>query len=138
MENKEKQKRGMSSQKRNIVCAIDQHNNKVIQVSETGRIHSKELYKIYKDKIPSTCQVVSDSTLKKINDLHSSIDLFLYKYRGISDKYLRNYIGLYKYKDQHNKYYQKKIFLHIFKEIGNSLCALKFSNFKYDSKFFTI
>lgn len=61
MENKEKQKRGMSSQKRNIVCAIDQHNNKVIQVSETGRIHSKELYKIYKDKIPSTCQVVSDS-----------------------------------------------------------------------------
>ena len=61
MKNKEKQKRGMSSQKRNIVCAIDQHNNKIIQVSETGRIHSKELYKIYKDKIPSTCQVVSDS-----------------------------------------------------------------------------
>mgnify|MGYP000473635292 CR=1 FL=1 len=48
MENKEKQKRGMSSQKRNIVCAIDQHNNKVIQVSETGRIHSKELYKYIK------------------------------------------------------------------------------------------
>ena len=166
MENKEKVKRGMSHQKRNIVCAIDQHNNKVIQVSETGRIHSKELYKIYKDKIPSTCQVVSDSlrsyhklmkdlkvkwvkipsgkkekdgyTLKKINDLHSSIDLFLYKYRGISDKYLRNYMGLYKYKDQHNKYYQKKVFLHIFKEIINSLCALKFSDFKYDSKFFAI
>ena len=166
IENKEKVKRGMSHQKRNIVCAIDQHNNKVIQVSETGRIHSKELYKIYKDKIPSTCQVVSDSlrsyhklmkdlkvkwvkipsgkkekdgyTLKKINDLHSSIDLFLYKYRGISDKYLRNYMGLYKYKDQHNKYYQKKIFLHIFKEIVNSLCELKFSDFKYDSKFFAI
>ena len=166
IENKEKVKRGMSHQKRNIVCAIDQHNNKVIQVSETGRIHSKELYKIYKDKIPSTCQVVSDSlrsyhklmkdlkvkwvkipsgkkekdgyTLKKINDLHSSIDLFLYKYRGISDKYLRNYMGLYKYKDQHNKYYQKKVFLHIFKEIINSLCALKFSDFKYDSKFFAI
>ena len=53
-------------------------------------------------------------------------------------KYLRNYMGLYKYKDQHNKYYQKKIFLHIFKEIVNSLCALKFSDFKYDSKFFAI
>ena len=51
----------MSSQKRNIVCAIDQHNNKVIHVSETGGIHSKEPYKIYKDKIPNTCQVVSDS-----------------------------------------------------------------------------
>ena len=47
-------------------------------------------------------------------------------------------MGLYKYKDQHNKYYQKKVFLHIFKEIINSLCALKFSDFKYDSKFFAI
>lgn len=106
IENKEKVKRGMSNQKRNIVCTIDQHNNKVIHVSETGGIHSKELNKIYKDKIPNTCQVVSDSlksyqklmmdlkvtwskipsgkkekdgyTLKKINDLHSSIDLFIY------------------------------------------------------------
>ena len=51
----------MSNQKRNIVCAIDQHNNKVTHVSETGGIHSKELYKIYKDKIPNTCQIVSDS-----------------------------------------------------------------------------
>ena len=51
----------MSSQKRNIVCAINQHNNKVIHVSESRRIHSKELNKIYKDKIPNTCQVVSDS-----------------------------------------------------------------------------
>lgn len=163
-EKKEKPKRGMSNQKRNIVCAIDQHNNKIIQVSETGRIHAKELIKIYKDKIPSSCQVVSDSlrsyhklmkelkvtwikipsgkkekdgyTLKKINDLHSSIDLFLYKYRGISDKYLRNYIGLYKYKDRHNKFYQKRVFLHLFKEIVNSLCALRFIDFNYDERFF--
>ena len=48
-EKKEKPKRGMSNQKRNIVCAIDQHNNKIIQVSEKGRIHAKELIKIYKD-----------------------------------------------------------------------------------------
>lgn len=166
IEHKEKPKRGMSNQKRNIVCAIDQHNNKVIQVSETGRIHSDTLYEIYKDKIPSSCQVVSDSlrsyhklmkdlgvtwikipsgkkekdgyTLKKINDLHSSIDLFLYKYRGISDRYLRNYIGLYKYKNQHYRYYQKVVFIHIFKEIVNSLCALKFKDFGYDSKLATV
>ena len=77
-----------------------------------------------------------DIHLKKINDLYSSIDLFLYKYRGISDKYLKNYIGLYKYKDRHNKFYQKRIFLHLFKEIVNSLCALRFIDFNYDERFF--
>lgn len=62
VEDKEsKRKRGISDQKRNIVCAIDEHNNKVIQVSERGRIHTKNLYEIYKDKIPSQCTVVSDS-----------------------------------------------------------------------------
>lgn len=150
-------KRGISNQKRNIVCAIDSHNNKVIQVSETGRIHSDKLYKIYKDKIPSSCTVVSDSlrsyhklmedlkvtwikipsgkkekdgyTLDKINNLHSSIDLFLYKYRGIADKYLKNYIGLYKYKDRYKKYYNKQIFLKLFKEIVNSMCGLRFIDF---------
>ena len=62
VEDKEsKKKRGISDQKRNIVCAIDEHNNKVIQVSERGRIHTKNLYEIYKDKIPSQCTVVSDS-----------------------------------------------------------------------------
>ena len=54
-------KRGISDQKRNIACAVDDHGQKIIQVSERGRIHSKELIRIYKDKIPSSCTVVSDS-----------------------------------------------------------------------------
>ena len=89
----------------------------MIQVSERGRIHTKNLYEIYKDKIPSQCTVVSDSlrsyhglmkklgvkwikipsgkkekdgyTLDKVNRLHSSIELFLHGYRGISDKYFK-------------------------------------------------
>ena len=133
-----KTKRGISDQKRNIVCVVDEHNHKVIQASERGRIHTKNLYEIYKDKIPSSCTGVSDSlrsyhglmkklgvkipsgksekdgyTLDKINRLHSSIELFLHGYRGISDKYLNNYIGLYKMKDRKNtmKKGYSKIFL---------------------------
>ena len=62
VEDKElKEKREISVQKKNIVCAIDEHNNKVIQVSERGRIHTRNLYEIYKGKIPLPCIVVSDS-----------------------------------------------------------------------------
>ena len=158
-----KVKRGISDQKRNIVCAIDILNKKVIQVSERGRIHSDILYNIYKDKIPENCTVVSDSlrsyhklmkdlkvtwikipsgktekdgyTLSKVNNLHSSIELFLHKYRGISDKYLKNYIGLYKFKDSHKKYHHKSELLTIFKIIVNELCTLKFSDFNSDFNF---
>ena len=167
VEDKEsKKKRGISNQKRNIVCAIDEHNNKVIQVSERGRIHTKNLYEIYKDKIPSQCTVVSDSlrsyhglmkklgvkwikipsgkkekdgyTLDKVNRLHSSIELFLHGYRGISDKYLKNYIGLYKMKDQNKNYYNKTTFKGIYKKIMNSMCELRYSDFTNEFSFKTI
>ena len=158
-------KRGISDQKRNIVCAIDEHNHKVIQVSERGRIHTKNLYDIYKDKIPSTCTVVSDSlrsyhglmkklgvtwikipsgkkekdgyTLDRINQLHSSIELFLHKYRGISDKYLKNYIGLYKIKDRNRKYYEKTNFKELYKRIMNSICTLRFEDFNSEFSFYS-
>lgn len=156
-------KRGMSDQKRNIACAIDEHNNKIIEVSTAGRISSAELLRIYKTKIPSKCKVVSDSlrsyhklmkglevewikidsgkkekdgyTLDKVNHLHSSIDLFLYKYRGISDKYLKNYIGLYKIKDRFPNFYKKAVLLKAVKLIFNSLCELKFKDFTSEFNF---
>lgn len=159
-------KRGISDQKRNIACAIDEHGQKVIKVSEKGRIHSQELYEIYKDKIPSSCTVVSDSlrsyhkfmrdievtwvkipsgktekdgyTLEKVNLLHSSIELFLHKYRGISDKYLINYIGLYKFKDRSKYLHRKLVFFDIYKRIINSLCLLKYENFESNFSFIAI
>lgn len=152
-----KQKRGISHQKRNIACAIDQHNNKIIQVSETGRIHSQELLDIYASKIPESCTVISDSlrsyhklmkelkvtwikipsgktekdgyTLRKVNLLHSAIELFLHKYRGVSDKYLRNYIGLFKMKDRNKKMTDKHVFYSIYKQVMNSSCELRFEDF---------
>lgn len=156
--------RGISHQKRNIACAIDEHNRTVIQVSETGRIHSNELISIFKDYIPSTCTVVSDSlrsyhqlmdelkvkwikipsgkkekdgyTLNKINDLHSAIQLFLCKYRGISDKYLKNYIGLFKLKRKHKDLlHLSSTIMKLFVPICCSPCELKFEDFNRDFKF---
>lgn len=159
-------KRGISDQKRNIACAIDEHNHKVIQVSEKGRIHSQELYNIFSDKISSSCTVVSDSlrsyhqfirdldvkwikipsgkmekdgyTLQKINLLHSSIELFLHQYRGVSDKYLRNYIGLYKFKDRTKNIHMREVFFEIFKKILNSSCQLKYKDFGNEFSFMMI
>lgn len=161
-----KNKRGISNQKRNIACAIDEHGNKVIQVSERGRIHSDTLIEIYKDKIPSSCTVVSDSlrsyhqlmkslkvkwikipsgkkekdgfNLDKINHLHSSIALFLHKYRGISDKYLENYIALYKIKDRFPYYFLKHVLSSLFKSISNSSCTLRFRDFESTFSFSSI
>lgn len=157
-------KRGISNHKRNICCAIDEHNKTVIEVSETGRIHSDALISVFKDYIPSSCTVVSDSlrsyhqlmdelkvnwikipsgkkerdgyTLDKINNLHSAIELFLHKYRGISDKYLRNYIGLFKLSRNHkDKLHLNSTISKIFLPICCSSCELKFEDFSSSFKF---
>lgn len=161
-----KVKGGISNQKRNIVCAIDEHGNKVILVSERGRIHSDLLIDIYKDKIPSSCTVVSDSlrfyhqlmdyfgvkwikipsgkkekdgyTLDKINHLHSSIQLFLNKYRGIFDQYLVNYIALFKIKDRYPFYFLNSVSSSLFENITNSKCTLRFKDFESNFSFASI
>ena len=158
-----KVKRGISNQKRNIACAIDEHGKKIIEVSEKGRIHTKELYRIFKDSIPSSCTVVSDSlrsyhklmkdlnvtwikipsgknekdgyTLNKINLVHSSIELFLHKYRGISDKYLSNYMGLYKIKDQYKNIHNKRIFSKLYETLVTSSCELRYKHFSSEFSF---
>jgi len=86
-------------------------------------------------KIPSGKAEKDGYTLSKITNLQSSIDLFLYKYRGISDKYLRNYMELYKFKDSHPHYYHKSGLYKIFKLIVNSLCSLRFMDFHSEFKF---
>lgn len=86
-------------------------------------------------KIPSGKTEKDGYTLKKVNLLHLSIELFLHKYRGISDKYLINYIGLYKLKDRNKNLHRKSMFFDIYKRIINSLCALRYEDFKSDFSF---
>ena len=89
-------------------------------------------------KIPSGKKEKAGYTLEKVNLLHSAIELFLHKYRGVSDKYLKNYIGLYKFKDRIKNIHIKQVFYTIFKEISNSQCALKYNDFNSEFSFMMI
>lgn len=49
-------KRGISDQKRNIACAIDERGQKVIKESEKGRIHRNSMIYI-KTRFPAAAQL---------------------------------------------------------------------------------
>lgn len=144
-----KKKRGISDQKVNIACAIDENKNKIIQVSIPGRITSESLINIYKNRIKEGSIVVSDSlrsyhelmkelkvdwkkipskkksieeyTLDEVNHLHSSIKYFLAPFRGISMKYLQGYIEMYKVNEQ----YKKSKDTHLFNRLFEKLMSVK-------------
>jgi transposase-like protein len=124
IEHNPNKKRGMSNDKINIACAIDNNSNTIIKVSEYGRIKANTLIDIYKGNIKPNSVVVSDSlrsyhklmkeldviwkkipskkkcideyNLDPVNHLHALIKDFLYKYKGVSEKYLQGYLGLFK------------------------------------------
>lgn len=157
-EPKEPKKRGISDQKRNIACAVDEKGNYVIEVSLPGRITSKELIRIFEDKIPSSCTVVSDSqrsyhqlmkklevkwikipsgkkekdgyTLSKVNGLHSAIKFFLRNYRGVADKYLKHYIAIFKYRRKINRMTFKEKIDRTFGRLVLHKCNIKYRDIR--------
>ena len=48
-------------------------------------------------KIPSTKHRLNNYNIQKINSLHSKIKIFFVAYKGVSTKYLSNYIALFHY-----------------------------------------
>ena len=54
-------KRGMSSDKINVTCAIDELNNSILKVTDTGRVTADSLIKIYSGFVEEGASVVSDS-----------------------------------------------------------------------------
>ena len=142
---KEEKKRGMSNQKINVTCAIDSKSNTIIKVVDRGRVTSKSLIEVYEGKIKKGSKVVSDSlrsyhklmqqleidwkkipskkksieeyTLEPINKLHSQIDDFFFKYKGISVKYLQGYLALFDYQRKHSNHHRNKVFLSMIEDI---------------------
>lgn len=139
-------KRGMSSQKVNVTCAIDSHQNILLKVVDYGRVKSDSLISVYKDKIRKDCTVVSDSlrsyhklmevlevdwekipskkkkspgeyTLEPINRLHSTLKDFIYKYKGISIKYLQGYLALFAFSRKYRKVHQRKVLFSVIKSV---------------------
>ena len=54
-------KRGMSSDKINVTCAIDELNDSILKVTDTGRVTADSLIKIYSGFVEEGASVVSDS-----------------------------------------------------------------------------
>lgn len=128
-------KRGMSNQKINVTCAIDSNNNIVLKVIDRGRVKADSLINAYSGLIKKDSIVVSDSlrsyhklmdyleidwkkipskkkslgefTLDPVNRLHASLKDFIYKYKGISIKYLQGYLALFSYQRSHKKHFDR-------------------------------
>lgn len=138
-------KRGMSSDKVNITCAIDTSGRTFMKVTDRGRMTSKSLIECYSGmikpgsivvsdslrsyhklmpalnvewkKIPSKSKSVESYTLEPINHLHALFKDFIYQYKGVSLKYLQGYVALFDYKMKHKYYHERKVFFGMINQI---------------------
>ena len=78
-------------------------------------------------KIPSKKKSLGSYTLEPINSLYALLKDFIYKYKGISVKYLQGYLALFEYqrknRNHHRKSALKYIILDIFSSSGHLKCT---------------
>lgn len=148
-------KRGMSSQKINVTCAIDSTGRTILSVVDKGRVTSKSLISVYDEMIEKNSIVVSDSlrsyhqlmehlnvdwkkipskkkslgeyNLDPINRLHALLKDFTYKYKGISIKYLQGYLALFQFQRKHKHHHRIIVFKEIIQTLFHSCGHLKCS-----------
>ena len=77
--------RGISHQKVCVLTALDNSNILYAAPITMGRPASSDLIRVLQNRV------------KKINSLHSKIKSFFVAYKGVSTKYLSNYIALFHY-----------------------------------------
>ncbi len=146
-------KRGMSSDKINVTCAIDELNNSILKVTDTGRVTADSLIKIYSGFIEEGASVVSDShrsyhrlmnhlkvtwckipskkksigeySLEPINSFHALLKNFMQKYHGVSVKYLQGYLALFEYQRKNRNHHRKSVLNGLFLDILTSEGHLK-------------
>lgn len=137
--------RGMSCQKINVTCAIDDKYNTLIKVLDAGRVTAQSLINTYDTLIEKGSLIVSDSLrsyhklmrhlkvtwkkipskkksieqydLQAINHFHALIKDFFYKYKGISTKYLEGYLALFDYQYKNKEHHEFDSLLEIIKDI---------------------
>lgn len=122
---KEVKKRGISNEQVCVATALDRQGNLIIELLCTGRMTSKELDRLYKDKMYKSSILCTDSHksyiqfakdmelahiqiergkhkkdiyhIQHINSLHSNLKKFMAKFNGVATKYLENYLKYYKW-----------------------------------------
>ena len=117
-------KRGISREQVCVLTALDNNKRLLIEIATMGRPASNDLVRVlgqvikrdstlitdslnsYKNlactfnlkhiPIPSGKRSVGRFNIQKINNIHSQTKNFISKYKGVSTKYLSNYLALYK------------------------------------------
>lgn len=119
-------KRGISNHQVCIATAIDEHDTIYYKIVGTGHITSNLVKATFNNKIASNCKFITDCnssyesffkennipyeqvksgthmnnngyTLSNINSLHSDFKDFLTKFKGVSTKHLKGYLGWFSY-----------------------------------------
>lgn len=131
-------KRGISSDKISVACAIDEQNHIVMKVINKGRATSKNLidafsgiitknntvvtdsersyHKVQKEfdyewiKIPSGKSSYAGYDLQRVNTLHGNIKKFIGQMRGVSVTFLQGYLSLYELIHRYPRFYQRTSF----------------------------
>ena len=127
---KQIKKRGISSEQVCIATAIDRNGNIILEPICTGRISHTDLEKIYKGRIADNSIICTDSHksyiqfakdlkldhkrimrghykngiyhINHINSLHSKLKIWMYRFKGVSTKFLSNYMAWYKWLESFN------------------------------------
>lgn len=127
---KQIKKRGISNEQVCIATAIDRNGNIILEPICTGRISHNDLERLYKGRIDDNSIVCTDSHksyiqfakdlkldhkrimrghykngiyhINHINSLHSKLKTWMYRFKGVSSKFLSNYMAWFKWLESFN------------------------------------
>lgn len=112
--------RGLSHEKVCVPCAVNRNGQSIAKITNTGRVSTKDLHKLYDGRIKENSVLVTDKmnsykrfatkndidlvqlktgrtkkgiyNIQHINSYHGELKRFLYQFKGVSTKYLNNYL----------------------------------------------
>ena len=112
--------RGLSNEKVCVPCAVNRNGMSIAKISNTGRVSTKDLHRLYDGRIDPSATLVTDKmnsyvrfsntngielvqlktgkskkgiyNIQHINSYHSQLKRFMKGFNGVSTKYLNNYL----------------------------------------------
>ena len=112
--------RGLSNEKVCVPCAVNRNGMSIAKISNTGRVSTKDLHRLYDGRIDPSATLVTDKmnsyvrfsntngielvqlktgkskkgiyNIQHINSYHSQFKRFMKGFNGVSTKYLNNYL----------------------------------------------
>ena len=127
---KQVNKRGISNEQVCIATAIDRNGNIILEPLCKGRVTYNALERLYEGRIDSNSIICTDSHksyiqfaknleldhkkiarghykndiyhINHVNSLHSNLKIWMYRFKGVSTKFLQNYMSWYKWLQSFN------------------------------------